>query len=77
MARCEACGNDYARLITVIRDGQPHEFDSFECAIQKLAPTCERCGIRILGHGVESGDRFYCGASCARSAGVHGAADHV
>jgi hypothetical protein len=34
--------------------GQLYTFDSFECAIQALAPTCEHCGCRILGHGVEA-----------------------
>jgi len=31
----------------------PDTFDSFECAIHALAPTCENCGIRIVGHGLE------------------------
>jgi hypothetical protein len=76
MARCETCGNEYARPMTVTREGRSHIFDSFECAIHALAPTCERCGTRILGHGVEDGPRMYCGASCARSAGVQGLVDH-
>ena len=33
---------------------QPHVFDSFECVIHALAPTCEHCGVRIIGHGVEA-----------------------
>lgn len=77
MARCETCGNDYSRPITVTRDGDTHTYDSFECAIHALAPTCERCGIRILGHGVENGNHMYCGANCARSAGSRGLVDHV
>jgi len=77
MARCETCGNEYARPITVTRDGHSHDYDSFECAIHALAPICQRCGTRILGHGVENGDRIYCGASCARSAGAQGIVDHV
>jgi len=77
MARCETCGNDYARSITVTRDGRSHEFDSLECAIHGMAPTCKRCGIRILGHGVENGDQIYCGANCARSAGARGLVDHI
>ncbi|HKB23086.1 MAG TPA: hypothetical protein VKC99_09940 [Methyloceanibacter sp.] len=31
-------------------------FDSFECAIQALAPACPNCGNRIIGHGVQHGD---------------------
>jgi hypothetical protein len=77
MARCETCGNDYSRPITVTRDGSTHTYDSFECAIHALAPTCERCGIRILGHGVESADHMYCGANCARGAGTQGLVDRI
>jgi hypothetical protein len=77
MAKCETCGNDYARPITVTRDGRAHTYDSFECAIQALAPTCENCGVRILGHGMENAGKVYCGASCARGAGATGLVDHL
>ena len=53
MARCDQCGNDYDKPMTVERGGQTHTFDSFECAIQMMAPTCDACGARIIGHGVE------------------------
>jgi hypothetical protein len=77
MARCETCGNEYARSITVSVNGESHQYDSFECAIQALAPTCRNCGTRIIGHGVESGSHIYCCASCARYAGERGLVDHV
>ena len=77
MPQCETCGNDYARAITVIRDGVSHFYDSFECAIHALAPICERCGIRILGHGVETAGHIYCSANCARGAGAAGLVDHL
>ncbi len=77
MARCETCENEYSRPLTVTRDGSTHTFDSFECAIHALAPTCEHCGTRILGHGVETGSSIYCGAHCARSAGTQGLVDHA
>lgn len=77
MARCATCGNDYDKAFTVTMNGQSHTFDSFECAISALAPVCSRCGVRIMGHGVESGDASYCGAHCAHSDGVSAAADRV
>jgi hypothetical protein len=77
MTSCETCGNDYARPITVTLDGHAHQYDCFECAIHALAPTCERCGIRVLGHGVENGNHVYCCANCARNAGARGLVDHV
>jgi hypothetical protein len=77
MARCEVCGNDYQRSFEVVVGGNRHVFDSFECAIQKLAPACDHCGCRIIGHGVEAGRKFFCCAHCARESGVTAAVDHV
>ena len=39
-AQCETCGNQYDKAFHVSLDGQTHVFDSFECAIQALAPRC-------------------------------------
>jgi hypothetical protein len=77
MAKCETCGNDYDRTFTVILDNDRHVFDSFECAISALAPVCNRCGTRIIGHGVQAYGAFYCGAHCARGEGVDSAQDRV
>jgi hypothetical protein len=43
MARCETCGNDYDKAFLVTMNGKAHTFDSFECAINTLAPTCGHC----------------------------------
>jgi len=67
MATCEVCGNDYWMAFEVRTAGNTHTFDSFECAIQKLAPCCEHCQCRIIGHGVEVAGRFFCCAHCART----------
>jgi hypothetical protein len=77
MATCEVCGNDYYLSFEVITAGQRHVFDSFECAIHKLAPVCAHCGCKVIGHGIEAGDTVYCCANCARLSGEHGAVDHV
>lgn len=77
MAKCDVCGNDYQRSFEVVAGGNRHVFDSFECAIQKLAPACDHCGCRIIGHGIEAGRKFYCCAHCARESGVKTAVDHV
>ena len=52
-------------------------FDSFECAIQALAPHCEHCGCHVIGHGVEAGGQFFCCAHCAHTAGAKEVADRV
>lgn len=77
MAKCEVCGNEYYLSFQVITAGESHTFDSFECAIHKLAPVCAHCGCRVIGHGIEANANFYCCASCAELSGVAGAVDHV
>jgi hypothetical protein len=69
MPTCETCGNDYDKAFTVIMADKPHIFDSFECAIAKLAPVCAHCDCRIIGHGVEVQDQIYCCANCANHGG--------
>ena len=75
MATCEVCGNDYDKSFDVRIGGSSHTFDSFECAIHRLAPQCTHCRCRIIGHGVETGGQIYCCANCARLAGEAGVRD--
>jgi Rieske Fe-S protein len=77
MARCDLCGNDYDKAFEVRLAGQVHTFDSFECAIHALAPTCAHCGCKIIGHGVEAEGRFYCCAHCAHQVGIGGLRDRA
>ena len=77
MAVCETCGNNYDKSFQVVLAGKSHTFDSFECAIQALAPTCAHCNCRIVGHGIESKGVMYCCAHCAHESGVHEARDRV
>jgi hypothetical protein len=65
VAICETCGNDYDRTFEVAMAGASYVFDSFECAIHKLAPVCAHCGCRVVGHGVERGRTIYCCEHCA------------
>jgi hypothetical protein len=75
MATCEVCGNDYDKAFTVTTADGEHTFDSFECAIHALAPVCDHCGCKVIGHGVEQDDRIFCCAHCATHAGVTGLRD--
>lgn len=68
MPQCEVCGNEYDKAFIVEAAGARHVFDSFECAIHKMAPICEQCQCRVIGHGVEVGAQFFCSAHCARRA---------
>ena len=45
MAKCEVCGNEYDTAFELIAAGARHTFDSFECAIQAIAPICEHCKV--------------------------------
>ena len=69
MAKCDTCGNDYDKSFEVRSAGATHVFDSFECAIHRMAPVCEHCGCRVIGHGVEVDGSVFCCAHCAREAG--------
>jgi len=69
-AQCEVCGNTYDKAFEVVLQGQSHVFDSFECAIQSLAPRCAHCGCRVIGHGMEKGAKIFCCAHCAASSGI-------
>jgi len=77
MARCEVCGNDYYLSFEVVTAGNTHIFDCFECAVHKLAPVCAHCGCRIIGHGIEADQTFFCCGNCAREAGSSGIIDHI
>ena len=77
MAQCDVCGNDYEKSFQVFSAGTTHTFDSFECAIHKLAPVCKHCACKIVGHGVEAGGTYYCCAHCAHHAGVHAIVDNA
>jgi hypothetical protein len=50
---------------------------SFECAIHALVPTCEYCGIKGIGHGVEADGRFFYCSNCASMAGAEGFVDRT
>ena len=77
MGRCEVCGNEYDKAFQVLIGDVSHTFDSFECAIQALAPECGHCGCRIIGHGVEAQGEMYCCANCAHQAGVRALQDRA
>jgi hypothetical protein len=52
-------------------NGVTSTYDCFECAIHALALTCERCGCRVIGHGVERDGKVFCCDHCAKQTGVH------
>lgn len=78
MATCDQCGNEYDKTFTVtMSDGSTGTFDSFECAVHLLAPVCDHCGCRIVGHGMEAQGVMYCCAHCAGHSGVGEVSDRA
>ena len=77
MPRCDVCDNDYDKAFEIRMGGQRFTFDSFECAIHRLAPICSYCGCKVVGHGMEAVGAFFCCANCARHAGERGLADRA
>ncbi|MFI1293158.1 hypothetical protein ACH4VM_32750 [Streptomyces sp. NPDC020792] len=77
MAVCEVCDNDYEMTFEVRAGDAVHIFDSLECAAQRIAPTCDNCECRILGHGLQADGRFFCCANCARRRGFAQLVDHA
>jgi hypothetical protein len=75
MGKCAQCGNDYDKSFDVVMGDRTMTFDSFECAIQALAPRCPCCGVRIVGHGVEHNGDIFCCAHCAKQEAVTGLVD--
>lgn len=77
MAVCETCDNSYDRSFAITIGSETHVFDSFECAIDRLAPHCAGCDCRVNGHGVEAEGVVYCSAHCATGAVVFGVRDRA
>jgi hypothetical protein len=77
MNKCEVCGNVYDKAFQVMMEGKTYIFDSFECAIHALAPTCQSCGVTVVGHGVEAYGDIYCCAHCAEREGISELKDRV
>lgn len=77
MKQCYTCGNGYDKCFELILNNNSYSFGCFECAIHKLAPTCKHCGCRVIGHGVEEKDTFYCCAHCSKAKGIHALKDRA
>jgi len=77
MSQCEICGNEYDKPLEIVVNGISHYFDCFECAIHGLAPECDHCGCKIIGHSVEASGNFYCCANFAHEEGVAAVQDRA
>jgi hypothetical protein len=71
MPRCATCGGEYDKTMDIRLNGVTSTYDCFECAIHALAPACEHCGCRVIGHGVERDGKIFCCHHCAKQTGAH------
>lgn len=68
MTTCATCGQEVSRSFQISTHGDGMVFDTFACAIQRLAPQCPTCGCSIIGHGFQGRDALYCSYGCADEA---------
>ncbi len=68
MSRCEVCGNEFTKPVTVSWNGQQKTVDSFECAVQALAPRCDYCGQPVMNQSVQGEAPHYCCSVCEQKA---------
>jgi len=77
MRTCDVCGNTYDKTLEITQTGRTMTFDSFECAIEAMAPRCAHCNCRVIGHGIETPDAIYCCVHCANAMGVRNVRDRT
>jgi hypothetical protein len=62
MAETGRYGNDFDESIRAVVQGKTPAFDSTECETPaSVLPSRRHCGVRIVGHGVETGGWMVCG----------------
>jgi hypothetical protein len=55
---CECCGNEYDKPLEIVQNGISHYFDSFECAINKLAPSVDIADAASLATALRRAGTF-------------------
>jgi hypothetical protein len=63
------CGKN-RECFEVYLGSEKHIFDSFECAMSAMLPTCSYCRCQIIGEGVQMGSAIFCSYACANEQNV-------
>jgi hypothetical protein len=61
---CEVCGKN-SECFEVYLGSVKHIFDSFECAMSAMLPTCAYCRCQIIGEVIQLGNAIFCSYGCA------------
>lgn len=64
---CENCGLTHDKAFVIFKEGREHTFDSFECAINFVAPRCFHCNTIILGRQIDQDGEIFCSAHCSKA----------
>lgn len=65
-ARCVNCGFNIEKDYILFINGTEYTFDSFECAVNFVAPRCANCNSIIMGHGIKYSDEIFCSQICSK-----------
>lgn len=65
--RCINCGFNIEKDYILYVNGTEFTFDSFECAVNFVAPRCASCNTVIMGKGVQTHGSVYCSSTCSMS----------
>ncbi|MDO9184358.1 MAG: hypothetical protein Q7U04_18225 [Bacteriovorax sp.] len=63
--RCVNCGLNIEKDYILLINGQEFTFDSFECAVNFVAPRCKHCNAIIINSGVEMDGEIFCNSQCS------------
>lgn len=64
--RCMNCGLNIEKDYILYINGTEFSFDSFECAINFVAPRCAHCNKIILDRGIKHDDEIFCNPFCRK-----------
>lgn len=67
-ARCLNCGSNIEKDYILFINGTEFTFDSFECAVNFVAPRCAHCNSVVMGQGITLSDQTFCSPQCSKEA---------
>lgn len=62
--RCVNCGFNIEKDYILFINGTEFTFDSFECAVNFVAPRCANCNSIVMGRGIHNEGDMYCSSTC-------------
>lgn len=66
-SRCDNCGINIEKDYILYINGTEYTFDSFECAINFVAPRCSNCNSVVMGRGIKAAGEVFCSTSCSQA----------